>query len=214
MHWYTASSVSSASFLLVLFVACHCASLPRIPKPYATSTQRGSRYLLSSTHTAYSSHQLKPRVSDLTLIHFDQINTISPIATAAQVLVHFYSEIYYGAQGPWANIEQRIWVKVTFGSFQLLMSATEGHTVPWSFVKWWALQMLQRIDKGHVATYDAYFATPEGEAGVIISLTCRAIGALTSAAAVAVAANGDANGHRIGNGGQPLNPNARPYYPP
>lgn len=74
--------------------------------------------------------------------------------------------------------------------------------------------MLQLVDKGHVATYDAYFVTPEGDAGVIISLTCQAIEALTSAAAVAIAASGDANEHGIGNGGQSLNPNARPFNPP
>lgn len=74
--------------------------------------------------------------------------------------------------------------------------------------------MLQRVDKGYVATYDAYFVTPGGDAGVIVSLTCRAIEALTSAAAVAIAATGDANGNEIGSGGQSLNPNARPFNPP
>ncbi len=210
MHWFRASSISTASFLVFLMAACHCASLPRPSNPRESSIQRSNKYLLSSAHTAYSVHYLKPRILDLTLIHFDHTHFISPINTAAQVLSHFYAQIYLGAGGTWASNKQRIWIKVTLGSFQLLVSATKGHTVPWSFVKWWAVEMLQLIDKGYVATYDAYFVSPDGNEAVIISLTCRAIGAMNSAAAVAISAVEDVNG----NGRQSLNLNARPFNPP
>jgi hypothetical protein len=216
MHWYTTPSISIVSILLFLLVVCPYSSLARIPNrnSYASSTQLDSRYFHASAHTAYSSHQLRPRVLDLTLVHFNHIETIVPIVNAAQILAHFYSQIYLGAEGPWAANSQRIWVRMTLGSLQLLMSASEGHTVPWGFVRWWALAMLQVVDKGYTGTYDAYFVTPEGDAKVIVSLTLRTIGALTSVAGVGIAGNGDADGGGIASGGQTLNPNARPFHPP
>lgn len=65
--------------------------------------------------------------------------------------------------------------------------------------------MLQVVDKGFVGTYDAYFVTPEGDANVIVSLTLRTIGALTSIAAVGIAGNGDTDRGGITSGGKPLN---------
>lgn len=101
----------------------------------------------------------------------------------------------------------RAWIRITFGSLQLVMTATRDHYVPWSFVRWHAVQMLLYAQRGYVGTYDAYYVTPHGEAGVIVSLTCQAIGALTSAAALAAAAaNGD--------GALPLNPDAEVFNPP
>lgn len=98
----------------------------------------------------------------------------------------------------------------------MVISATEGHTVPWTFVKWWAQEMLPLVQNGYVATYDAYFVSPNGDAGMVVSLTCNAIGALTSAATAAIFENGNGNGvsNSVGIGGQPLDPYARPFSPP
>ena len=156
------------------------------------------------------------RISDLTLIHFDHGDAIAPSDIAARVLRHFYQQVALAAQGPWADTRPRIWVKITLGSIELLLMATHGHTVPWNFVSWVALFMLQYVRGGYVGTYDSYWVTPDGEAGVIVSLSCQAIGALASAAtiaAAAAAAEANGGGEVLNGNARPLNPNATPFNP-
>lgn len=60
--------------------------------------------------------------------------------------------------------------------------------------------------RGYVSTYDAYFATPDGEGGIIVSLTYGAAKALSAAAALVDAVDGD--------DAKPLNPDAKPFHLP
>ena len=194
------TSYLSTALLFALFAqAFHFSLLPR-QHPYETQLQK----IHNQIPTTYPIHQLerRTRLVDLTLLQFDHATALSPITIAAGVLGHVYTQVSLGATGPWTNDKPRIWVRITYGSIQLLFFATEGYTVPWGFVSWHALHMLQHVRRGYVGTYDAYYMSPNGAGGIIVSLTCGATQALISAAAVAVAAS-------EGSGG--LNANAKPF---
>lgn len=65
------------------------------------------------------------------------------------------------------------------------------------------------MDRGYVGTFDSYWVSPEGEAGVVASFTCPLVGGLGAAAVMA--AGGAVGG---GGGGGTLNVDAKPFRPP
>lgn len=182
---------SILSILLSLLLACHCSLTRPYNEPQIKSLQQ-SEFSISPPPSIPPSHPLHPRkLSDLSLIQFDHARTLAPIQLAAPLLHHFYTQIQLYARGPWSRITPRIWVKISLGSITLLLSATDGHTVPWSFVAWFAGFMVGCVDRGYVGTFDSYWVSPEGEAGVVASFTCPLVG-----------------------GGGTLNVDAKPFRPP
>lgn len=171
---------------------------------------------------------LQKRGYDLSLIHFDHNDIIIPIADAAEVLTHFYTQVAIGSSpnGPWSLNQPRISLRFTFGAMQLFMTATDPLTIPWSFVEWHAMQMLEYAQRGYISTYHAYYAPPDGLGRIVVSLSCLAMERLVQMGlgAVGDAVNGAGNGVVDGgtsgavNGagsaaGQALNANAKPFNP-
>lgn len=191
-----------------IVVAYHCALLQPRPAPREASIQQSYDNVISSAHTA---HQLKPRIPIFDLIQFDNGVAITPIEDAAQFLAYFYTQVALSCQTQWSTIPPRIWIKVTLGNVQLLIAATEGYTIPWVFVRRFALDMLNLVNRGYIGTFDAYHSTPGGEGGIIFSLTCEAIGAFNAAAALIAAASGENGANGANGGSRPLNANAKPF---
>ena len=73
---------------------------------------------------------------------------------------------------------------MTTGAIGLLMTATEGSTIPWDFVTWFALQMLGYTERGYTGMYTAYYVNPTVGNAIWVSLYQCAIGPLTDSAAV------------------------------
>lgn len=121
---------------------------------------------------------------DLTLASFQNEGFIVPVQAAAIALEAFYTSIAIGAQGPWASTRPRIWIRITTGTFVLLMTATEGSTIPWDFVSWFALQMLRYTERGYTGMYTANYINPTLGNAVWVSLYRCTIGSFTDPAAV------------------------------
>jgi len=66
--------------------------------------------------------------------------------------------------------------------------------------------MLEFAQKGYVSTYHAYYAPPDGEGRIVISLTCLAVGMLGEV-------GGGSVGAAVSGAGQALNPDAKPFNP-
>ena len=107
-----------------------------------------------------------------------------PIEAAAEVLEAFYLDIALNAHTSWAKIPPRIWIRITLGTVRLLMTATEGTTIPWDFVTSFALQMLKYTELGYTGMYTAMYVNPAVGNAIWVSLYYCAIGPLTDPAAV------------------------------
>ena len=121
---------------------------------------------------------------DLNLVYFEPKGLLIPIQAAAEVLEAFYTSIAINAHGPWANNTPRIWIRMTSGTIALLMTATEGSTIPWDFVTWFALQMLRYTERGYTGMYTANYVHPTAGNAIWVSLYQCVIGPLTDPAAV------------------------------
>ena len=140
----------------------------------------------------------------LSLVSFEPLGFIVPVQAAARALEAFYTSIAINANGPWTSNTPRIWIKMTRGTIVLLMSATEGTTIPWDFVSWFALQMLRYTECGYTGTYTANYANPTMGNAIWVSLYHCAIEPLTNPAAIGAPAT-------IASC---LNANAQAWFPP
>lgn len=120
----------------------------------------------------------------LGLASFKNEGFLVPVQAAAEALGIFYTSIAISAHGPWANITPRIWIRMTIGTVMLLITATEGTTIPWDFVSWFALQMLGYTERGYTGMYTASYVNPTAGNTIWVSLYHCAIGPFTDLAAI------------------------------
>ena len=137
------------------------------------------------------------------MISFEPGELLLPLRVAAEVLETFYTEIAINAHGPWAMNTQRIWIRITFGTLKLLMTATDGAPIPWEFVTGFGLDMLRLTERGYTGMYTAGFANPSTGNAVWVSLYQCAMGPLTDSAAVGAPARSASC----------LNPHAQAWFP-
>lgn len=150
--------------------------------------------------------QLGKRGNDLSLIlvSWEPQGFIVPVLGAANALEAFYTGVASNANGPWTNNTPRIWIKMSTGTIVLLMTATEGSTIPWDFVTWFALQMLGYTERGYTGTYTANYANPTMGNAIWVTLYHCAIRPLTDPAAIGAPAEVASC----------LNPKAQAWFPP
>ncbi|KAL9130684.1 MAG: hypothetical protein Q9175_006962 [Cornicularia normoerica] len=189
MHLLKTASVLTVSIVWSSMVVCLGASLLH-PRPCGASTQSGHEKSTRSSISNDLERSLRAPVSrggsidkrgndlNLALASFEPGELLVPIQVAAEVLQAFYTGIANSAHGPWANNTPRIWIRMTTGTIGLLMTATEGTTIPWDFVTWFALQMLRYTERGYTGLYNAQFVNPTVGNAIWVSLYQCAIGPL------------------------------------
>lgn len=180
MLLFKTTSALSISIFWSFMVACPAAGLLH-PSLEGASTrndhEKSTRLSISDDHVKF------PRTSfSQVLASFEQEGFLVPVQAAADVLEAFYTEIAINSHGPWANNTPRIWIRITLGAIRLLMTATEGTTIPWDFVTEFALQMLRHTERGYTGMYTANFISPTMGNAVWVSLYHCAIGPLTDPA--------------------------------
>lgn len=195
MHLFKTTSVLIILVAWSFMVACPATSLLH-PKLSRTSTRRyheksirpsiGDDYekLLPTSMRQVDSLNKRGKDLDLALASFEPGGVLIPLQAAAEVLEAFYSSIATNSQGSWAKNNPRIWIKITWGTIGLLFTATEGTTVPWDFVTWFALEMLRHTERGYTGMYTQSFINPTVGNAVLVSLYHCAIGPLIDPAAV------------------------------
>ncbi|KAL6722198.1 hypothetical protein ACLMJK_001305 [Lecanora helva] len=214
MHLLSLVSFFPACIQLLFLITSHCSPAS---DPQSRPSKDISTYPLISP-IPHDDLSLLPRTppqfpaKDLKLIKFDHNDNISPVGAAAVYLTHFYTQLILAVRGPWAGLKPRTWVKITWGSIELLLTATAGGNIPWDFVEWFAEWMLEKVQQGLVAIYDSYWTDPQGAVGVLASLTYK--GAVSAASrALGGIVNGDVG--VIGDGRtKPLDAQAKPFNPP
>ena len=158
-------------------ICCSARTIPHYgPALRTTPTDRH----VDNVPSTYKPHLLQKRM-DLDVLYFDHTHSLWPIEKAAALLEVFYTHVALNSGGEWGKNEPRVWIRITLGCLQLVMTATEGYTVPWGFVTYFALQMLTLTERGFVGAYNAYYVTPDGGGGILVSLVLRTIGPLTPA---------------------------------
>lgn len=173
-----------------LMVACTSASILHL-KPSCASTrndlERSTRSSISNNSemffrksvTQNGSLDKRGKDLDLALSYFEPAGLLLPIQAAAEALEAFYTSIAISAHRPWSNNVPRIWIRMTSGTIGLLMTATEGSTIPWDFVTWFALQMLRHTERGYTGMYTANYVNPTLGNAIWVSLYQCTIGPLT-----------------------------------
>lgn len=189
MHLFKTASVLTISVIWSIMVALPAASLLRL-EPSGASTQsehekstRSSisndlEKVLRASASKFGSLDKRGKDQGLALIYFEPGEILMPIQVAADVLEAFYTGVAINAHGPWASNAPRIWVRMTAGTIVLLMTATEGTTIPWDFVSWFALQMLRLVERGYTGMYNANFVNPTVGNAIWVSLYQCATGPL------------------------------------
>lgn len=197
--------ISTSCLVLILAKTSFSTSLARITNP-------------TTSHPPPP--PLQKRTNDLSLIHFTHGTIITPLASAASSLQHFYTQlaIHSSPYGPWSLNHPRISLRITLGALQILMTATDLLTIPWSLVEWHALRMLAFAQKGYAGTYHAYYSRSDGVGRIVVSLSCLAMKGLAQAGVGAVGDAVNGVGNRAVDGavsavGQGLNPDAKPFNP-
>lgn len=195
MLLFKTAPLLSISVIWWFMVACPSASLLQLrPSGVATrsdhekstrpSISNDPERFLRTSNTQIRSLDKRAEDLDLALASFEPGEILLPIQAAAEVLEAFYTGIAINAHGPWANNAPRIWIRMTTGAIGLLMTATEGSTIPWDFVTWFATQMLRYTERGYTGTYTANYVNPTVGSAIWVSLYQCAIGPLTDPAAV------------------------------
>lgn len=189
------ASLLTVLVLWSLMVACPSASLFRL-EPSGASTWSDHERLTTSSVGNDPENLLRTSISpisslnkrgkdlNLALVSFEPGGLILPVQAAAEALEAFYTRIAINAHGPWADNAPRIWVRMTIGTISLLMTATEGTTIPWDFVAWFAIQMLRFTERGYTGTYTANYVNPIVGNAIWVSLYQCAIGPLTDPAGI------------------------------
>lgn len=193
-----------------LMIVCPSASVLRL-RPSCASTRndlewpaglsisRNPEMSCRQTDTHVGSLDKRGKGLDLELFHFEPGELLVPIQAAAQALEAFYTGIAINAQGPWSDNTPRIWIRMTSGTLGLLMTATEGSTIPWEFVTWFALQMLRYTQRGYTGVYSANYVNPALGNAIWVSLYQCTIAPLDTGAPAKVTSC--------------LNPNAKAWFP-
>ena len=140
---------------------------------------------------------------DLLLMSFEPEELLIPIQAAAEFLEAFYTYIAVNALGDWSKLTPRIWIRISFGTIRLLMTSTEGTTIPWNFVSYFAAEMLRLAERGYTGMYTAGFVSPTMGNAIWVSLYLCTIGPLTDPAALSTPAKAVSC----------LNPNAPSWFP-
>ena len=194
MRFSKTAPLPTISVFLSLMVACLVTSV------YHTELNGASNridYETSATSSISNDHKQSVRTSirqfgsldkrargqRLTLMSFEPGELLIPLQTAAEVLQAFYTNIMIGSIGEWSRMTPRIWIKITLGTLQLLMTASEGTTVQWDFVASFALEMLRLTERGYTGMYAALFVDPTVGNHVGVSLYQCAVNPPTDPAA-------------------------------
>ena len=210
MHLFKSTAVSTISVAWSFMVMYLVASLLH-PRLNGTSTQidheKSSTLSVSDDQkkfpktTVSQVGPLNKRGKDLgLLVYFEPGGYLMPLQAAAENLVAFYTNIAINALGPWAKNAPRTWIKISWGTLGLLFTATEGTTIPWGFVRTFALEMLGLTKRGYTGMYTQNYISPTMGNAIWVSLYQCAIGRLTDPAAVGAPA-------------KCLNPEAQAWFP-
>ena len=215
MHFFKTAAVLIVSVICSSLVACPGAN---ILHPKLNGASSWSEYEKSVTSSISNDQEqsfrnsvrqdisLSKRGKDLNLncILFEPGALLLPIQVAAEILEEFYTHIAIKSHGEWAKNAPRIWIRITFGTIRLLMTATEGTTIPWDFVTGFAMDMLRLAKLGYTGMYTANFVNPTVGNAIWISLYQCTIGPFTDPAAIGVPA-------KVASC---LNPTAQSWFPP
>lgn len=199
MLFFKTTSLLTISALCSFVVTCPAANIPHSNPSSAPTWSSHRKYTRSSISRAYEpflrtsssqfdSYHKRDNGLGLSLFSFEPGELLIPVQAAAEVLEAFYTSIAINAHRDWAKNTPRIWIRITLGTLRLVMTATEGTTVPWDFVTWFALEMLRLTERGYTGTYTASFVHPTVGNAIWVSLCRCAIGPLMDPAAVAVPA--------------------------
>ena len=214
MRFFKSAPLLTVSVLCWFMVACPAANILR-PNPSGASTrsdhQSSGRSSISNAYeplfrtssSQFGSLDKRDDSHGLSLFSFEPGELFMPIQTAVEVLEAFYTGIAMNAHGEWRRKTPRIWIRITLGAIGLVMTATEGTTVPWEFVTWFALEMLKLTERGYTGMYTASFVHPTMGNTIWVSLYHCVIGPLTVPAAVGAPTTV----------GPCLNPNAQAWFP-
>lgn len=195
MHFFRTAFVLAISVHWWFDVACVAASI-LFSESFGASTQNNHKK--SARSPISNDHEHSFRISDsqvgllekrgngpdLSLVYFEPGELLIPVQAAAEILETFYTSIAINSNGPWAGNTPRIWIRITFGAIRLIMTATEGTTIPWDFVTSFALEMLRLTERGYTGTYTANFVDPTVGNAIWVSLYRCVIGPLTDPAAI------------------------------
>lgn len=208
------TSLLTISAVCSFVVTCPAANIPH-SNPSSASTWSGHRkYTRSSISRTYEpflrtsssqfdSYRKRDNSFGLSLFSFEPGELLIPVQAAAEVLEAFYAGIAINAHRDWARNTPRIWIRITLGTLKLVMTASEGTTIPWGFVTWFALDMLKLTERGYTGMYTASFVHPTVGNAIWVSFYQCTIGPLTDPAAVAAPAEVASC----------LNPNAQAWFP-
>lgn len=214
MHFYKPTSVLIILVLWCFMIACPAARVLH-PKPNAVSAQidhadsaessiNHQQFFHTSTTIQTDSLDKRGEDSNLALMVFEPNQLLFPVQAAAEVLEAFYAGVARNSHGAWARNTPRIWLRMGFGALRLVMTSTEGTTIPWDFVTKFALNMLRLAERGYTGTYDANFVDPVVGNSIWVSLVyCGLVGPLTDLSSVGTTAKGASC----------LNPSAPAWFP-
>ena len=195
MRLVPAVSLLTVASVCSFIVACPAAGIirPR-PKGASAANDRNDSRRSSISHDQETLHRpslstvgsVDKRGTDpgLELVFFERKDLFIPLQAAAEALEVLYTGIATNSRGPWANYAPRTWIRMTTGTIGLLMTATEGTTVPWAFVTWFALQMLRYTELGYTGMYTANYVNPTVGNAIWVSLYQCSIGPLTDPAGI------------------------------
>ncbi len=200
--FFKSASVLIISVIWSLMVTSPAASFPHA-EPNQASTRVDHERILQASISQVGFLDKRGKGLDLSLVSFEPGELLLPVQAAAEVLEAFYLGIAINSNGPWAKNAPRIWIRITFGAIRLLMTATEGTTIPWDFVTWFAQDMLKLTERGYTGMYTANFVNPTVGNAIWVSLYYCAIGPLTDPAAI----------RAPGNVAACLNPEAQAWFP-
>ncbi|CAF9922731.1 hypothetical protein IMSHALPRED_005747 [Imshaugia aleurites] len=196
MHLIKAVSSSTVALVCSFIVACPAAGIIH-PRHGEASTrndyEKSARLLypqnlLRTSLSQFSSLDKRGKGPNLQLAFFEPQTFLVPIQAAAAALDAFYTGVAINSHGPWTTHAPRTWIKMTTGTIVLVMTATEGTTIPWDFVAWFALQMLRYTERGFTGTYTANYVNPTVGNAIWVSLYHCWIGPLTDPSGVGVPA--------------------------
>lgn len=214
MPLYKCASVLTISVIFSYLVACPAASLlhpgsnrasSRIEYEKSTRQLTGNEqeHFLPKPISQVSGFNKRVDALDFALTLFEPGELLIPPQVVAEVLESFYSALAANSRGPWADIAERTWIRITHGALGLLMTATEGTTIPWDFVARFALDMLRHTERGYTGTYTANFVDPTLGSAIWVSFYYCALGPLTDPAAVGA----------LAEVASCLNPKAQAWFP-
>lgn len=199
MLLFKTTSLLTVSALSSFMITCPAANIPH-SYPSSPSTQSDHQKLtmpsisnayepfIRTSNSQFGSYHKRDNSLGLSLFSFEPGELLVPVQAAAEYLEAFYTAIAINAHRDWAKNTPRIWLRITLGTLRLVMTATEGTTIPWDFVTWFALEMLKLTERGYTGMYTASFVHPTVGNAIWVSLCQCVTGPVTDPAAVAARA--------------------------